>query len=133
MRPRRQITSVDRSRNARLVGRRSNRKHRRRVNLVATEVARLTRLDSDDFRFDHKIVGAADHDEMFGIVAADDDQLALPIEIKGVDNAKPRLAGPPTRHPQTAAKQHSDNEEQQQGRNEKGDYRRSEHQWLVLI
>ena len=34
---------------------------------------------------------------MFDIVAPDEDQLALPVEVVGVDDAEPRLAGPAVR------------------------------------
>ena len=45
-----------------------------------------------DGGFHHQIIRAADHDEMFDIVAAHQHQLTLPIKIKRIHNAKPGLA-----------------------------------------
>ena len=47
---------------------------------------------ADDLRFDQDVVGPADHDQMFDIVAAQQNQLTLPVERKGVDQPQPRLA-----------------------------------------
>jgi hypothetical protein len=53
-----------------------------------------------DLRFDQDVVGAADHDEVFDVVAPDQDELALSIETERVDEAQPRLARPPSRDAQ---------------------------------
>jgi hypothetical protein len=41
-----------------------------------------------DGRFNEDVVGAADQQEMFGIVAPNNDELALAVEIKNVDNVQ---------------------------------------------
>jgi hypothetical protein len=46
---------------------------------------------------------------MFGIITPDDDQLALTIEIEGIDNPEPRLPRPAARQAKPPAKQHLDN------------------------
>ena len=71
------------------------------------------RLHAHEGRFDHEIVGAADHDEVFDIVASHEDQLALPVEIEGVHDAEPRLSRPAvSRHVQPAAEQQAVKENQ---------------------
>jgi hypothetical protein len=52
------------------------------------------RLHAKDLRLDHDIVRAANHQEMFDIVAPDDHELTLTVQRKGVDQSKPRLARP---------------------------------------
>jgi hypothetical protein len=92
----------------------------------------FARFDSGDFGFDQEIVGAADHDEMFGIVAADDDELALTVEIEGIDDAKPRLAGPAARQAQPTPEQHLTNRKQQEDPDEKGQEPSTHHQRLII-
>jgi hypothetical protein len=48
-----------------------------------------------DLRFNENVVGPADHDQMFNIIAANEHQLPLAVEAEGVNEAEPRLAGPP--------------------------------------
>jgi hypothetical protein len=48
-------------------------------------------LAPDDFSLDHQIVRAAQHDQMFDIVAANDHQLPLAVEVKGVHQTEPGL------------------------------------------
>jgi hypothetical protein len=86
------------------------------------------RLRADNLRLDHDIIGAADHQEMFDIVAAHDDELALAVERESVDQAEPRLARPaPARKSQPMAKQQAigDNE-----RYDRDDGERREHRYL---
>jgi len=51
-------------------------------------------------RFDENVVRPADHDEMFHVVAPDEDELPLAVQTEPVDEAEPRLPGPPSRDPQ---------------------------------
>ena len=53
-----------------------------------------------DLRFKQNIVRAADHDQMFDIVAPNEHELSLPVETEGVDKAQSRLSGPPARDAQ---------------------------------
>ena len=48
---------------------------------------------ADDFAFDQNVVRAADHDEMFDIVAADENEAAARIDGERVEHAETRLAG----------------------------------------
>jgi hypothetical protein len=52
---------------------------------------RLGRRCSQDRRFDQHVIGAADHDEMFDVVAADQNELALPVEIENIGHGQSRL------------------------------------------
>lgn|GEM_PF-4873519 len=45
-----------------------------------------------DVAFDDEVVGAAQHDQMLDIVAPQQDELALSIEIVDIDDAEPRLS-----------------------------------------
>lgn len=45
-----------------------------------------------DRGFDHNIIGPADHDQMFDVVAPHQHQLALPVEVENIDKGEPRLA-----------------------------------------
>lgn len=45
-----------------------------------------------DVAFDDEIIGAAQHDQMLDVVAPQQDELALPIEIVDIDDAEPRLS-----------------------------------------
>jgi endonuclease III len=55
---------------------------------------RIASVVADDVRFDYEVVPTADHDEMFDMVAANDNKLAALIEREGLHNAKaPRIAG----------------------------------------
>jgi hypothetical protein len=38
--------------------------------------------------FDHKIVGAADHEQMFDVVAPDNNELALTVEVESINNCE---------------------------------------------
>jgi hypothetical protein len=53
-----------------------------------------------DLRLEQNVVGPADHDEMFHIVAPDEHKLALPVEAECVDQPEPGLAGPSARNTQ---------------------------------
>ncbi len=79
-----------------LSGRWSRRRdRRRRGDRFSARRGRLTgqREGAVDLRLDEHVVRAADHDEMFDIVATHQDQLALPIEAECIDKPQPRLAG----------------------------------------
>lgn len=47
----------------------------------------------EDAAFHDYIRGSADHDEMFDIVATQQDKLALPVQIEGIDDGKAGLTG----------------------------------------
>ncbi len=64
---------------------------------------------------------------MFGVVAPHDDELTLPIEIEGIDDAQTRLTRSPARHAEAAAKQHPDDDEDQESGDEEGDERQDDH------
>jgi hypothetical protein len=57
-----------------------------------------------DLRFDQDVVRAADHDEVFDIVAPDQNELTLSVETERVDEAQPWLARPAPRHTQPMRK-----------------------------
>jgi hypothetical protein len=44
-----------------------------------------------DIGFDHDVARAADHQEMFDVVAADDDELATAVDGGGIDYGEARL------------------------------------------
>jgi hypothetical protein len=77
----------------------------------------------DDLRLDEYVVRAADHDEMFDIVAPDYDELALAVEIEGIDDAEPHLPRAPAGHAEATAEckpkhkqnEHGGNEERHRG------------------
>jgi hypothetical protein len=81
---------------ARPLGRRGFRgKRRRRAAAAAQNVG-----------FDHDVRDTADHDQVFDIVAPDQDELTLAVEIVDVDDAEARLASATAAlpsHPQAAA------------------------------
>jgi len=79
-------------------------------------------LRADDLRFDDDVVGAADHQQMFDIVAAHQNELALTVQGEGVDQAKPRLARPAAaRKTQPMAKQRAIGNDEGDDRND-GDH-----------
>jgi hypothetical protein len=45
-------------------------------------------------RFDDEVIGTTDHQEMFDIVASDDNKLPLPVEVERIDCPKPRQPRP---------------------------------------
>lgn len=55
--------------------------------------------------FDQHIIGAADQHQMLDIIAPDQHQLAILIEIKNIDGTKPLLATAATGHLDPATKQ----------------------------
>jgi hypothetical protein len=48
----------------------------------------------DDIRFDDEVVRATDQQQMLDVVASQEDQLTLAVQVVDVDDAEPRLAGP---------------------------------------
>ena len=54
----------------------------------------IARLGADDGPFDEQVVWPANHQQMLDIIPADNDELAMTVEIVGVDDAKPGLARP---------------------------------------
>ena len=98
---------------------------------IATTIAEVASLHPDDFGFDQDVVRAADHDEMFGVVAAHDDQLALAVQIERIDDAEPCLTRTAARHAQTAAEQHPDDEKHQKSGDEERDNGQTEHSGLA--
>ena len=61
--------------------------------LIALRRERGLGRSANDLAFDEHIVRAADHDEMFDIVAADEDEAAARVDREGVEHAEARLAG----------------------------------------
>ena len=92
------------------------------------EVARLAALGSNDLRFDGQVVGTTDHQQMFNIVASNNNKLTLPVEVEGIDGPKPRLPGPSVaRQPEPSSEGKAENHRKQnhggkerQCRDEKG-------------
>ncbi|MBV8320041.1 MAG: hypothetical protein JO049_05135 [Hyphomicrobiales bacterium] len=58
------------------------------------------RKRSIDLRLDENVIRPTDHDEMFHVVASDEDELPLAVQTERVDEAQPRLPGPPSWDPQ---------------------------------
>ncbi len=69
--------------------------HQARLDLAGSW-AGLDPMILDPHALDDHVVGAADQEEMLDMIAADDDELPLTVEIEGVHEPKPRLA-PATR------------------------------------
>lgn len=69
------------------------KRHGRRL-AAGAGFARIARgLGAHDGAFDEQIVWTAYHQKVFDIVAADDDELAVAVEIVGVHHAETRLTG----------------------------------------
>lgn len=75
------------------------------------------RLGADDGALNEQIVRPADHQQVFDVVATDDDELAVPVEIVGVDDAEPRLTGP-RRAAQSDAEQRARKKHEQEDDNQ---------------
>ena len=94
------------------------------ANSRLAKVARLAALGADNFQFDHEVVGSPDHQKMFDIVASNNDELALPVEVEGIDSPKPRRPGPSiTRQPKPASEGKAENKGQQSSGGEECDRR----------
>jgi hypothetical protein len=99
------------------------------ANSGVAEVARLAALGTNDLRFDDEVVGTTDHQQMFNIVASNNNKLALPVEVEGIDGPKPRLPGPSVaRQPEPSSEGKAENHGKQnhgskecQCRDEKGE------------
>jgi len=99
------------------------------ANSGVAEVARLAALGTDDLRFYDEVVGTTDHQQMFNIVASNNNKLALPVEVEGIDGPKPRLPGPSVaRQPEPSSEGKAENHRKQnhggkerQCRDEKGE------------
>jgi len=99
------------------------------ANSGVAEVARLAALGTDDLRFDDEVVGSTDHQQMFNIVASNNNKLALPVEVEGIDGPKPRLPSPSiARQPEPSSEGKAENHRKQnhggkerQCRDEKGE------------
>src|SRR5205807_3166725 len=88
------------------------------------KIARLAALGADYFRFDHEVVGSPDHQQVFDIIASNNDELALPVEVEGVDGSKPRQPGPSiTWQPKPASKGGAENNGQYASGGEERDRR----------
>jgi hypothetical protein len=69
---------------------------------------------------------------MFDIVAPDDHELTLPVEIEGVDDAKARHSRPAaSRHAQPAPEDQAKDDEYEGPGDQKSDRRGGEHQALA--
>jgi hypothetical protein len=100
-----------------LTGRPRQRRNRR---LFFPGARNLARLGPDDLRFDQNVIGTADHHQMFDIVAPHEHELALPVEVEGIDHAEAWLPRPAAaRHMKPAAESQPKNEQNQKSRNEK--------------
>ncbi len=99
------------------------------ANSGVAEVARLAALGTDDLRFYDEVIGTTDHQQMFNIVASNNNKLALPVEVEGIDGPKPRLPGPSVvRQPEPSSEGKAENHRKQnhgskerQCRDEKGE------------
>jgi hypothetical protein len=99
------------------------------ANSGVAEVARLAALGTDDLRFYDEVVGTTDHQQMFNIVASNNNKLAPPVEVEGIDGPKPRLPGPSVRRqPEPSSEGKAENHRKQnhggkerQCRDEKGE------------
>jgi hypothetical protein len=69
---------------------------------------------------------------MFDIVAADDDELPLPVDLEGVDDTEPLLAGAPARQFDPAAENHTKQDEDKRHANEKAHRRQDERECTIL-
>jgi hypothetical protein len=69
---------------------------------------------------------------MFDIVAADDDELTLAIEIEGVNDPKPHLSSPPAWHAQATPESKPEDKQNKYGGNEKRYRGCADHQRFVL-
>jgi hypothetical protein len=102
---------------------------RRRFGWRRPRNARLAALGTDDLRFYDEVVGTTDHQQMFNIVASNNNKLALPVEVEGIDGPKPRLPGPSVRRqPEPSSEGKAENHRKQnhggkerQCRDEKGE------------
>jgi hypothetical protein len=116
---------------------RGRRRWRRRDapgGLGHTRLTGLARLDPNDAGFDQNIVGTADHKQMFEIVPAHQQQLALAIEIEGFDEAEPQLARPrPARQAPAQVNHDLDDLEDQNERDEKCDARQDPGQHAIVL
>jgi len=84
------------------------------ANSGVAEVARLAALGTDDLRFYDEVVGTTDHQQMFNIVASNNNKLALPVEVEGIDGPKPRLPGPSVaRQPEPSSEGKAENHRKQ--------------------
>jgi hypothetical protein len=69
---------------------------------------------------------------MFGVVAPHDDQLALAVEVEGVDNAETRLTRSSARHAQPPSDEHPEDRDDKHGGNKEGEHGKAEHDRLVV-
>ena len=75
-------------------------------------------MDAIDLRFEQDVVRAADHHQMFDIVAADENELPLSIEAERVDQPQSGLARPSAGNAQPVREQEPiDDRQRHQGRN----------------
>jgi hypothetical protein len=80
---------------------------------------------ADDVRLDHDVVGAAHKEQVLDVVAPQEDELPMAIEVVDVDDAKPGLAGaaavvgerqpPPRQSPQDQGKQSEERKDDREG------------------
>jgi hypothetical protein len=90
-------------------------------------------LAADDFGLNDQIVRPAQHDQMFDIIAANDHQLPLAIELKGVDQTEPGLAAPYlSGHPQPPRKDEPINERKDKNSEDEHQRGGGVHQELIV-
>jgi hypothetical protein len=102
------------------------------VFFAAARFAKIAGVGADDLRLDQDIGMFADQDEMFDIVTPDKNELALPVEVEGIDDAEARLAGTASRHAQPAAKGQAEHEQDEQRRNQHGNSPCCDHQRFIF-
>ena len=83
--------------------------------LVADVLIPAARLGTNDLGFDQNVIGTTDHHQMLDIVPADDDKLALTIEIEGIDDAEPHLPGATARHAEPPPESQAKDEKNEDG------------------
>ncbi|MFZ1079751.1 MAG: hypothetical protein WAN31_08740 [Methylovirgula sp.] len=69
---------------------------------------------------------------MFGVVAADNDELTLTIEVEGIHNAQPQLPSSAAGHAQPASEGKAENEQDEHCGNKEADCHSSNHQGSTL-
>jgi hypothetical protein len=119
----------------RLCGRRRLRRRRQGCDILVPRLHLGLRLElrANDLRLHDDVVGAANHQEMFDIVASHDDELTLSVERKSVDQPQAwlaRLAAAGKTQPMTEQRPISNNQ-----RSNRHDHYSGEHgdlQWVIV-
>jgi hypothetical protein len=94
--------------------------------------AAFARLGTDDRGFDDHIVRAADHNEVFDIIAAHDHELPLPVHLKGIDDAEPLLPASPARQFDATAENNAEENKDKRHADQKAHRRQNEGECAIL-